>query len=227
MFAKPDYYLSRGPTTCSGSCVSINPAYAYNHGDYAPAINTTWLGLVGPGVAHKGVDGLGPSEGPNSAGPRSGLGTIPDSGTTGTWADHTDIRPTLLYLVGLQDDYTPDGRVLTEDLTNASPILSNPAVQALAEQYKQLNASVGQFGTSTLIAATHAMESASPDDQTYTRVEQALAALQQFRDQLATDIKNELTAAAFDHQPIDPDVAAVHTWEARALIAAAGYLGEA
>ena len=28
---------------------------------------------------------------------------MPGSGTTGTWVDETDIRPTLLYLAGLKD----------------------------------------------------------------------------------------------------------------------------
>ena len=47
MFAKPDYFLSTGPATCptttpSGQtatgnpCVTINPRFAWNHGDYAP-----------------------------------------------------------------------------------------------------------------------------------------------------------------------------------------------
>ena len=110
MFAKPDYFVSTGAANCSSPCVSVNPGFAWNHGDYAPEIDTTWLGLVGPGVAHLGVDGNGPADGPSSAGPDSGQGTIPGSGTTGTWTDHTDVRPTLLYLTGLRDDYVPDGR---------------------------------------------------------------------------------------------------------------------
>ena len=73
--------------------MSQNTGFAYDHGDYAAEIDTTWLGLVGPGVAHKGVDGLGPAQGPSSAGANSGQVTVPGSGTTGTWVDHTDIRP--------------------------------------------------------------------------------------------------------------------------------------
>ena len=45
-----------------------NNGYAWNHGYYAPEINNTWLGLVGPGVAHKGVDGSSAADGPSSAG---------------------------------------------------------------------------------------------------------------------------------------------------------------
>jgi hypothetical protein len=201
-FAKPDYFEYAGSKNCSSPCVSVNSAYAYNHGDYAAEINTTWLGMVGPGVAHKGVDGLGPANGPNSAGPNSGNVTVPGSGTTGTWTDHTDIRPTLLYLVGLKDDYVGDGRVITEDLTSVTPTLSNANVEALATVYKQLNASVGLFGTATLIAATHGLASASPGDATYLVTERELSALATRRDTLATTIKNELFNAEFNGTPI-------------------------
>ena len=30
------------------------------------------------------------------------------------WSDHTDIRPTMLSILGLQSDYVQDGRALTE-----------------------------------------------------------------------------------------------------------------
>jgi hypothetical protein len=221
LFAKPDYFLSPGAANCTTACVSVDNGFAYNHGDYAPEINTTWLGLVGPGVAHKGVDGLGPSQGPNSAGPNSGQGTIPGSGTTGTWADHTDIRPTMLYLVGLKDDYVNDGRVLTEDLTNITDTLRGQRVEALAEVYKELNASVGQFGTSTLIAATRAIESTSPGDRAFGHVQQRLVELQEARDRLATTIKAELTGASFDNKRIEPSDFASQIRDAQELIEAA------
>jgi hypothetical protein len=73
---------------------------------------------VGPGVAHLGLDGTAAADGPNSAGPDSGQITVPGSGTTGTWVDETDIRPTLLYLAGLKDDYEHDGRVISEIVTH-------------------------------------------------------------------------------------------------------------
>jgi hypothetical protein len=52
MFARPDYFLSTGPATCTGSCVTQNTGFAWDHGDYAAEINTNWLGIVGPGIAH-------------------------------------------------------------------------------------------------------------------------------------------------------------------------------
>src|ERR1017187_9448302 len=90
LFGNTDFWLSSGAASCGASCVS-EPAGtdAWNHGTVSPQINTTWLGLVGPGVARGGVDGS-------------------------TWSDHTDIQPTMMNLLGLRDDYTPDGRVLVE-----------------------------------------------------------------------------------------------------------------
>ncbi|MDQ1392548.1 MAG: hypothetical protein QOF30_1525 [Acidimicrobiaceae bacterium] len=221
MFAKPDYFLFNGAPNCTAACVSVNTGFAYNHGDYAAEIDTTWLGLAGPGVANKGVDGLGPSQGPSSAGPNSGNVTVPGSGTTGTWTDHTDIRPTLLHLVGLKDDYIQDGRVITEDLTSVPAPLRLPAVQTLSQVYKQLNASVGLFGTATLMASTHALASASPADSHYTVIEQQLLGLGQRRDTLATAIKNELNAAEFNGTPISFGTALSQTIQAQTLISMA------
>ena len=100
LFANDNFWLSSGPASCGKSCVT-EPAGtdAWNHGDVASRINTTWLGMVGPGVAHLGVD---------------------DS----TWSDHTNIQPTMMELLGLHDDYTPDGRVLVELFEPGRPAAS-------------------------------------------------------------------------------------------------------
>ena len=202
LFAKPDYFLSNGGTSCKGSCVSVNNGFAYNHGDYAAEINTNWLGLVGPGVKNLGVDGQAPADGPNSAGPDSGQITVVNSGTTGSWLDETDIRPTLIYLTGLKDDYTHDGRVVTEVLSNPGGALGGDGVAELGACYKQLNSSVGQFGADTLIASTNAIESTSVLDLQYQNVNQKLFVLEQRRDRMAVRIKDELDAAAFSGTPI-------------------------
>ncbi len=199
LFAKPDYFLTPGAATCGTSCVNQNPAFAYIHGAYAAEINTTWLGIDGPGVANLGLDGTPADSGPSSAGPNSGQVTVPGSGTTGTWMDETDTRPTILYLAGLRDDYLSDGRVITQILANPNQALSGGDVAQLGACYKQLNSSVGQFGTDTLIAATAAIESNSPGDATYLEVNQALRSHEVARDQLAGVIKSELNAAAFDN----------------------------
>jgi hypothetical protein len=43
------------------------------------------------------------------------------------WSDHTDVQPTMMELLGLHDDYTPDGRVLIEVI---DPGALPPAVRA-------------------------------------------------------------------------------------------------
>jgi hypothetical protein len=221
MFARPDYFLASGPVSCS-PCVTQNTSFAWNHGDYAAEIDTTWLGITGPGVANLGVDGTAAQAGPSSAGPDSGQVTVPGSGTTGTWLDETDIRPTLLYLAGLGDDYIHDGRVATQLLTSPNAALSGPGVTALGGCYKQLNSSVGDFGTSTLQAATRAVESSSAGDGTYLKAEQALSTLEAARDRLAGVIKRELDQAAFSGTPVSG--AAGQLDACRALIASAGNL---
>ena len=197
MFAKPDYFLSSGPAACSGPCVTQNTGFAWNHGDYAAEIDTNWLGIAGPGVAHLGLDGSAADAGPSSAGADSGQVTVPGSGTTGTWMDLTDVRPTLMYLTGLKDDYEHDGRVVTQLLTRPNQALAARGVSTLGACYKQLNSSVGQFGTATLQASTNAVESTSAGDATYIHTNQALTALEKVRDALAGKIKGELEAAAF------------------------------
>jgi len=222
MFARPDYYLSAGSATCSGSCVTQNTGFAWNHGDYAAEINTNYLGIAGPGVKRLGLDGDTPSEGPSSAGPDSGQITVPGSGTKGTWLDETDIRPTLLYLTGLRDDYQTDGRVVSQILTHANRALRPAAVTALGACYKQLNSSVGAFGTATLQASTRAAESSSAGDTTYTRTDRTLSALELARDRLAEVIKGELSAAAFRNRPVP--AAGLQTLACQAILTAAGHL---
>jgi hypothetical protein len=96
LFTNPDFWLSSGPAKCGASCVSEpSGGDAWNHGDVAGKINTTWLGLVGPGLRHLGTDNA-------------------------LWSDHTDIQPTMMELLGLRDDYAPDGRVLGEVLDRAA-----------------------------------------------------------------------------------------------------------
>ena len=223
MFAKPDYYLYDGGTTCptssASSCVVSTDSYAWDHGDYAAEIDTNYVGLVGPGVARLGLDGSPPSQGPNSAGPDSGQVTVPQSGTKGTWVDETDIRPTLMYLVGLRDDYEHDGRVISQILARPNPDVSSTDVEALGACYKQLNSSVGEFGTSTLVASTRGLESSSTADKTYTDTENALSGLERQRDRVAGQIKASLEDAAFDGRPV-PD-APGQTRQCEAVITAA------
>jgi hypothetical protein len=202
LFAKPDYYLTTGSATCTGSCVTVNSGFAWDHGDYAAEINTNYAAFAGPGVKHLGLDGQAPSSGPSSAGANSGQTVVVNSGTTGTWMDETDIRPTLMYLTGLTDDYEHDGRVVTQILSDPNSALSGPGVASLGACYKQLNSSVGEFGNATLVAATAAAESNTLGDLKFRQVNSALSGLERARDALALRIKGELEAAAFGDQPV-------------------------
>ena len=125
-----------------------------------------------------------------------------DLNNPGTWADHTDIEPTELFLTGLKADYTQDGTVIADVLTDVPPHLRSVPEQQLAACYKQLNASVGQFGNATLIASTKAVESTSAGDATYNQVNAQLVSLEKQRDALAIRVKDELNAAAFSNTAI-------------------------
>ena len=186
------------------NCVSVSNAFAWDHGYYAPEIDNTWLGIVGPGVANKGVDGRSAADGPNSAdGANSNPQLVTPNNDPGTWGDETDLRPTLMALTGLEDDYVGDGRVLVEDLTNPPDKSGQPKFQRLAVCYKQLNSSVGQFGTDLILADTAALKSgSSSDDSTYDSVLDQIKSLGTARDTLATKIKGDLFDAEFNNHPI-------------------------
>ena len=208
LFPKPDYFFgSTTPCTAADQapCASNGgsaPRFAWNHGYYAPTINITWVGFVGPGVANRGLDGNGPADGPAVHHP-NGDGTVPDESTHGTWLDLTDIRPTLLRLAGLHDSYVDDGRVLSEIMTHPNWAIAGSSYQRLAACYKQLNAGVGSFATSTLIADTAALKSGSgTNDSVFASTEAKLGHLLRARDVLATVIKNQLFRAAFSNTPI-------------------------
>lgn len=176
MFANPDYFLFTSKPNCTSPCVQEEPGFAWNHGDVSPDINTTWLAMVGPGVKHLGVD-------------------------HNVWSDHTDTRPTMMELLGLRDDYQHDGRVLFEII---KPSVLPDAVRRnlttltlLAQIYKQINAPVGELGLESLAISTEALESNSPNDQTYTSLENQLLVTTQVRNAIAGQIISLLEAAEF------------------------------
>ena len=197
MFADPNYFLFAGAPNCNTPCVTQQPGFAWNHGDVNPDINTTWLGMVGPGIKNIGVDGS-------------------------VWSDHTDIRPTMMTLLGLQDDYAHDGRALTEYMTGwAIPAAAKKSggFSKLAPVYKQIEATVGPFGLDTLAASTRALESGSAtDDSTYTTLENELISLGNQRDTLAGHMNSLLEGAEFNNQPITQQQAKPLISQAEALL---------
>ena len=206
MFANPNYFLFAGAPSCSSSspCITIGSGFAWNHGDVAPDINTTWLGMVGPGVQRLGQDG-------------------------NVWSDHSDIRPTMMELLGLKDDYSHEGRVLFEII---KPSALPPAVRenlttliALGQSLKQIDAPVGTLGLETLSISTTALESgSSTNDSTYTQLEQQLSNITVTRNFVAGQILAILESAEFGGGSIATANASQLISKANALVAQAKQL---
>ena len=185
VFGNPEFWQNGSASSPCGKALFCEPAGtdAWNHGTIASQINTTWLGMVGPGVEHFGVD--------NSL-----------------WSDHSSIQPTMMELLGLHDYYLPDGRVLGELIEpSALPaaMRSHSALlRRLGRLYTQLEAPVGKFCLLTLRASTKALASKSAHDAVYARTEAALAAVGAQRDAVAGQMRTLLLGAAFDGKPISP-----------------------
>jgi hypothetical protein len=215
IFPRPDYYFATtGPSV-------IYPRFAWNHGYYSPNIDITWSAFAGPGVANRGVDGPGPAGGNESHDPNS-THTVPQASSAGTWVDEVDLRPTMLHLIGLRDDYQTDGHVVSQVLSNPGPALSETAQLAVA--YQQLNSAVGQFATDTLIADTAALASGSAsNDSSFAWEQRVLSWLVSARDRVATEMKVALASAAAGHQLSHGTVISLSV-RARLLLAAAHWL---
>ena len=180
MFANPDYFLfaSGKTSSCAGTtqpaCIVEQPGFAWNHGDIQQEIANNWLGMVGPGIRNDGLNKR-------------------------TWSDHTDIRPTLLTVLGLKDDYTHDGRVLVEHLEEDALPRSlrhgRGDLVRLAQVYKQLNAPFGAVGLASLPISTKALKG---DDATYAELEKRIGDFTRQRDAVASAMIALLDGAAFN-----------------------------
>jgi hypothetical protein len=135
-----------------------------------------------------------------------GPGVEPAGVDSDTWSDHTDIRPTILSLVGLQDDYGHDGRVLVETIgTHALPAAVDRSVFIkLAISYKAIMAPVADLGMLTLSLSTSGL---AGSDATYAMVESQITNFTAQRDALAAQMIQMLEAAGFSGQPIDATAA--------------------
>ena len=196
MFGDPDYFfLLTGNTTCSPNpCVSQGPGFAWNHGGFQKEIVTTWLGMAGPGVKNVGLD-------------------------TSVWSDHTDIRPTMLTLAGLQDDYQHEGRALVEDFNDwalpAGVSANSDLFTQLADAFKAINAPNGPLGHASLKISTVALEG---DNNTYTNLENKLSGITSTRDMLAGQMLSLLENAEFSNQPLPQNQAQTLIDEAYQLL---------
>jgi hypothetical protein len=175
------------------ACVSEESGFAWNHGDFQKQITRTWFGMAGPGVANQGRDDA-------------------------VFSDHTDLRPTIMTLVGLNDDYVHDGRVLVENLDQhvlpSSLRNSLFAYTALAQAYKQINATKGPVGVSSLFAANRAIAS---DDATYAKFVTTIGGITTERNALASQMITILNGASFGNKPVRLDDAENLVEQARRL----------
>ena len=186
LFGNPDYFLSASgstatctPTFDAASCFVEGAGFAWNHGDFQSQITNTWLGMVGPGVQQLGEFGA-------------------------IFTDHTDIRPTMIHLTGLTDDYAHDGRVLFEALQHQALggglRAHQKTLSALAQAYKQINAPLGTLGLSTLTGVS--TQALAGDDSTYAIFEAQINSITEQRNKIAGQMIDMLEGAAFNNQPI-------------------------
>jgi hypothetical protein len=205
MFADPDWFFfaTQPPPNCNTTaCITVpttppTNTFAWNHGGIQPEIATTWLGVVGPGVRNVGDDT--------------------------TWVDHADVRPTMLGLVGLDDTYLHDGRLIAEPLFDwAVPQTlraHRETLLRLGTAYKQLNAPFGSFGMSVLTASTKAIRSGNASaDGAYTSIEGQIGDLTADRDALAAQIRAALEGATFSNQALDEQQAKRYIEQAQSLL---------
>jgi hypothetical protein len=205
LFGNTDFWLENDPTICGTSVTFCEPAGgdAWNHGTVGSQINTTWLGMAGPGVAHLGVDNA-------------------------VWSDHTSIQPTMMAMLRLRDDYAPDGRVLGEIITPSalpSGMREHTGVLLrLGQVYTQLEAPVGLFGLDTLIASTRGLASHSAGDATYATIENRLTHLGERRDDVAAQMRALLLGAAFNGRTLNTGKASELIKQGDELLGAAATL---
>jgi Type I phosphodiesterase / nucleotide pyrophosphatase len=181
IFGNDNYFFETGNN--NGCATPTNPVceapgFAWNHGDFQKQITQTWVAMVGPGVKT--------------------LGRHDDQFT-----DHTDIRPTLMALLGLKDDYVHEGRVVAEWMQRqALPDGIEDRQEdflELARIYKQLNAPKGLLGRASLVWSNR---SVTATDQVYARYLNRIGEITQERNDLAGQIKTVLNNAEFQGQPV-------------------------
>ncbi len=197
MFGNDNYFFQTaggGACAVQSDCVFVGPGFAWNHGDYQKDITRTWFAMVGPGVR--------------------ALGRHDEEFT-----DHADVRPTLIALTGLTDDYVHEGRVIAEWMQDRALPQGirghSEGFTELAQIYKQLNAPLGQLGRNSLVWANQAI---TGSDASYARFGARISQVTAARDQLAGEIKTVLNNAEFHNQPVDPFALANLEVRARILI---------
>ena len=190
MFGNPDFFFQTGsPTACTtvSACVKSRTRLRLEprRDPERNRQDVAWHG--GPGIKNKGVD-------------------------DDVWSDHTDIRPTMLSLSGLKDDYQSEGRVLAEELHNwALPdgvSDSSDEFTELAQAYKRINAPNAELGRESLRISTRAL---AGNDDRYSDLETKIAGITSIRDLLAGEMLERLEDAEFNGKKISE-------WEEQKLV---------
>jgi arylsulfatase A-like enzyme len=197
MFGNENYFFETGNNNGCATPTDIvceAPGFAWNHGDFQKDITRTWVAVVGPGVRRLGRHDQ-------------------------VFTDHADVRPTVMALLGLTDDYVHEGRVVAEFMSDdALPSgirKSRENFVELANVFKQLNAPKGELGRASLVWSNR---SVTATDKVYARYLRQIADVTQDRDQLAGQIKTVLNNAAFHNHPVDERAEDGLGHRARALI---------
>ncbi|MGZ5545202.1 MAG: hypothetical protein ACXWIU_11050 [Limisphaerales bacterium] len=199
MFGNENYFfqtIGQATTGCVplSGCIFVNPAFAWNHGDFQQDITRGWFGMVGPGVQKQGRNDT-------------------------TFSDHTDLRPTMMRVLGLTDDYVHDGRVLIEKLDSSTlpaNLKSSAALyRALGDIHKQLTAPLGSVGMNSLF---YANKNIVKDDASYATYLTTITTFTNNRNALDAQIVSLLNGAAFQGQTITSAQALPLITQARAMI---------
>ena len=181
MFGNDNYFFETGnggACATQSDCVFVGPGFAWNHGDFQKDITRTWVAMVGPGVRPLGRDDA-------------------------VFTDHADVRPTIMALLGLKDDYVHEGRVVAEwmqqkALPDGIQDRREDFIE-LAQIYKQLNAPLGQLGRASLVWSNH---SVTGTDKIYARYLKRIGEITEERNELGSQIKTVLNNAEFHNQPV-------------------------
>lgn len=186
---------SAGPCAAAAPCIQRDPASAWVRAGLSEATTQSWMAMVGPGVKALGE-------------------------TDAVASSVVDMRPTLLALLALRDDYRHDGhvlaRVMTSDALPAAINASEPGYTALADLCRDLDAPLGVLGRRVLARMDRAVRA---DDDAYRQALQGLDALATVRDRLALQEKALLASAAFDNRPLDPAQLSALISESKAILA--------
>ncbi len=194
-FGNPNFFFE----TVGSTTPVVGTGFAWNHGDIQPEIARTFIAIAGPGVRNLGV-------------------TEPQDFFT----DHVDLRPTMMTLLGLSDDYQHDGRTIVElldpKILPSSLHAHSDTLLQLGQIYKKIDAPFGELSESTLTVSTFAITSTSAGDVVYNNLENLISQWTLERDGLAAQIKAMLEGAEFNGIPIDEKAANDLIAEAQALL---------